>query len=402
MPTVAIISEYNPFHNGHKYQIDEIRRIFGEDTEIIAVMSGNYTQRGELAIAEKTVRAKSAVLGGANLVLEIPFPYSASSAEFYARAGVAIANSVGVVDYLSFGSELGDIDRLTKIADNMLSKNYKHALAEMQETDSQTGYARLCEQAYTKAFGADDKDVISMPNNILAIEYIKAIKSLNSKIEPHTIKRIGAGYNEEKITDSAYQSASAIRNALIENSDTAFDFMPDSTKNTYLTAKENGLYPSCDDALSPAVIASFLLNSHRDNTKIHDTAGGLYNRLLNNARKSTNISELVRLTETKHYTTARIKRSIWFSLFGVTSSDVRALPSYSQVLAMDSVGKQILKRIKKFGEIRLLTKPSATDTLSDAALAQKKIADAADALYGLTLPRKRTAEDALKFTPFVK
>ncbi len=402
MPTVAIISEYNPFHNGHKYQIDELRRIFGEQTEIIAIMSGNYTQRGALAIAEKTVRAKSAVLGGVNLVLEIPFPFSASSAEFYARAGVSIANSIGVVDYLSFGSEIGDIDQLTKIADNMMSERYLKKLSDMQKADSQTGYAKLCEQAYAELYGDDDRDVLSMPNNILAIEYIKAIKSLNSKIRPHTIKRLGAGYNEENITDSTYQSASAIRNTMRESEHTAYDFVPYSTKIAYLTAKDDGLYPSSSDAVSSAVITSFLLNSHREYPNIHDTAGGLYNRLLNNARKSTNISELVRLTETKHYTTARIKRSIWFSLFGVTSSDVRALPSYSQVLAMDSVGKQILKRIKKLGDIKLLTKPSATDSLPKAAIAQKKNADTADALFGLALPKKRTAEDALKFTPFVK
>ena len=112
MKIAAIIAEYNPFHNGHKYQLDKLRELLGEDTAIISVMSGNYVQRGEIAIADKTVRARAAVDAGVNLVLELPFPYSMASAEFFASAGVHIITSLGIVDYLVFGSESGDIDKL--------------------------------------------------------------------------------------------------------------------------------------------------------------------------------------------------------------------------------------------------------------------------------------------------
>ena len=130
MKTVAIISEYNPFHSGHEYQIQKIREEFGADTRIIAIMSGNYTQRGEMAIMDKSLRAECAVRCGVNLVLELPFPFSSSSAEFFSRSGVKIAHSLGVVDYLSFGSECGSIEELVNAAKNMSSKEYKALLKQ--------------------------------------------------------------------------------------------------------------------------------------------------------------------------------------------------------------------------------------------------------------------------------
>ena len=125
MKVAAIITEYNPFHNGHKYQVDKIRELLGDDTVVIAIMSGNFTQRGEIAIADKTVRAKAAVECGVNLVLELPFPFSMSSAEFFAKGGVYIANALGIVDYLVFGSECGNIRELSDIASIMLSSEYQ-------------------------------------------------------------------------------------------------------------------------------------------------------------------------------------------------------------------------------------------------------------------------------------
>ena len=124
MAVAAIITEYNPFHNGHAYQIAETRRLLGEDTRIVAIMSGNFTQRGELAFADKTARAKAACECGVDLVLELPFPFSMSSAEYFARSGVKIANELGIVDYLVFGSESGDISLLREIAENMLSSEF--------------------------------------------------------------------------------------------------------------------------------------------------------------------------------------------------------------------------------------------------------------------------------------
>ena len=169
MKTVAIIAEYNPFHNGHKYQIDKIRDILGEDTAIIAIMSGDYTQRGELAITDKTVRAKIAVLCGADLVVELPFPFSSSSAEFFARSGVKIATEIGA-DYLAFGSETGDIELITKIADTMMSDDFLTTLNDIKANKDYAalGYAQILEKAYNVVTDGNLDFDITGSNNILA------------------------------------------------------------------------------------------------------------------------------------------------------------------------------------------------------------------------------------------
>ena len=143
MKTVLIISEYNPFHKGHKYQIDDIRKNFGKDTAIIALMSGSYTQRGDVAVMDKFLRAKSAVLEGVNLALLLPFPYSCSSAEFFATAGVSIANSLGIVDVLAFGSECGDVNKIVTVAKNMLSEKFLTAFEKEKNGENFSVFIRL-------------------------------------------------------------------------------------------------------------------------------------------------------------------------------------------------------------------------------------------------------------------
>ena len=173
MRTVAIICEYNPFHNGHKYQIERVRDILGEDVCVIAIMSGNYTQRADVAIADKSVRAVSAVDEGVDLVLELPFPYSMASAEFFAEAGVSIADAVGA-DYLAFGAESGDISVLNGYADLMLDESYKERFDSLDATGAD-GYAKICEKASLELAKEQGLPPISFtPNNILALEYLKA------------------------------------------------------------------------------------------------------------------------------------------------------------------------------------------------------------------------------------
>ena len=400
--TIAIIAEYNPFHNGHKYHIDKVREEFGEDATVIAIMSGNYTQRAEVAFADKLLRASAAVDCGVNLVLELPFPFSSSSAELFASAGVSIADNLGVVDYLSFGSEDGNCDNLYDIATKLLSAEFKEALlsAQRKKEHEATGFASLTEAVYRSSFSYDGKS-FTTPNNILAIEYIKAIIKRKSLIKPHTIKRLGASYNDEKITDSMFQSATAIRGNINRGDFSAFDFVPDLAKNLYLSAHSKAELPCDYEKLSSAFISFFRLNSASAN-QIHDAEGGLYKRLANLSFKTNSISSLTELAATKKYTLARIRRAILFSFFGVTSSDVKAEPCYTQVLAMDSVGAKILKEIKKKGRISIITKPSATKTLDNVASHQKALSDAADSVFQLTKPGDTSGCYHMTFTPYIR
>lgn len=403
MKTVAIICEYNPFHNGHKHQIDEIRREFGEDTRIIAIMSGSFTQRGESAIMDKGDRAKCAVLAGVNLVLELPFPFSMSSAEFFASAGVAIADGLGIVDYLSFGSECGDIERLVSHSELASNNEYTALVDEMSASDecASIGYPKICEMAFERLYSRAAA-VSLTPNNILAIEYIKAIKRINSSIKPHTVTRKGAAFDEANITDGKIQSATAIRYKVSCGNFSALEFLPDVTKPVILEAIKCGAFPCDMERLAPAVISFFRLNPTDVSDAYHDAKGGLYNRIGAASFDANNISTLVSLSETKKYTNARIMRAIWYSFFGVTSSDVRVPPEYTQVLAFDGIGRACLKEIRGHGRISVLTKPSNTDGLSETAKRQKILSDRADSIFHLTRKDAISGTYSLKYTPFVK
>jgi len=403
MKVAAIIAEYNPFHSGHKYQIDKVRELLGPDTAIIAIMSGNYTQRGELAIADKTVRARAAIDCGVNLVLEIPFPFSMSSAEFYAGAGVSIANSSGVVDYLVFGSECGNVELLNSIAKNMLSEQFSSALEKRvnSEAYANEGYPLSIEFVYNELFG-NPGDVLSSPNNTLSLEYVKALIRSDSQIKPMTIKRVGAGYSDAYTDKSRFQSATALRNILLSNRNSAAEYMPPLSFEAFSSAFNTGLAPSKAELLDSAVISHLRLNPPCNECKIHDATGGLYNRLYDASLKVTAIKSLCEAVKTKKYTTARIMRAIWYSFLGVTSSEIRRLPAYTQVLGMDDVGRALLRRISKVSTIPVITKPSSTNGLCEAAALQKERARIADSVYMLSLGDNVRQDFAMAFVPYVK
>lgn len=401
---IGIICEYNPFHNGHLYQIERIREEFGEDTGIIAVMSGNFVQRGGVAIADKGVRAICAELSGVNLVLELPFPFSMSSAEFFARSAVHILDSLGCVDYISFGSESGSIEALEDIANAMLSNSFieEMNLLSRDENEKKRGYAALCESALRKVLNADVLDVTLTPNNILAIEYIKALKELKSNIKPHTIKRVGNAFSDETFSTGDIQSATSIRHSIESKDISALEYTPNITKEILLKEVKNGDFPCDSEKLSTAIITSLRLNSSAFSNDIHDTAGGLYNRLRELSFEANTLDGLIRSAETKKFTRARIRRALFYTLLGVTSSHVKALPAYTQLLATDLQGRTMLKTIRKHSSFPILTKPSDTKKLSEEALMQKKMADSADSVFQLTKPIPKDGNLALRFTPFVR
>ena len=398
MSTVAVICEYNPFHSGHLYHFQRIREEFGENTDIVAIMSGNFTQRGEPAIAPKSYRAAAALDCGANLVLELPFPYSSSSAELFATAGVTIAEKLGFVDYLSFGSESGDINTLKKVAQITASEEFKIAFASLSK-DKTMGYPERYEAAYKQVL-ADS--IPFTPNNILAIEYIRALNRIGSSIEPHTVERHGAGYNSENILITTHPSAMAIRTAVNTGDNDIINILPKESKAHFEKALKNGDFPASEKLISPAVISFFRLSPDSPSEIFHDAGDGLYNRLRSASFEASDISSLLELSATKIYTNARLRRTIWSIFLGVTSSDVKTAPAYTQVLALDTAGMKLLKSRRKGDDFFVLTKPSDTKEFSARALKQKLLSDKADSIYELTKPSPKSGKSAMKFTPYVK
>lgn len=404
MKIAAIVAEYNPFHNGHKYQIDRARDLLGKDTAIVVIMSGNYTQRGEVAIADKLIRAEAAVQCGVDLVLELPHPYSMSSAEFFAKSSIEIIDKLGVVDYLVFGVEDCTLDELYGYVETTESEEFRAVLKKLLSNPnySRLGYPKLCEKAYSQISKDKNTEKFSTPNNILAVEYLRALRTLKSDIIPTPITRKGAGYNDSYIIGEDLQSASAIRTLIMSNDSSAFDYIPENAKEVFLKAIKSGKMPSDEKRLSEALITGIRLNSPSLEDSILDASGGLYNRLTKLSFEANSIQSLMSLAETKKYTKARIRRAIWNMFFGVTSSEIRKSPAFTQILATSSLGRRVLKRIPKRTDFHIFNKPSRTKGLGEDVLCQKSRADRADSVYGLTLPCPNKGGYYLTVTPYVK
>ena len=402
MKTVAVIAEYNPFHKGHARQLAAVRRDFGEDSAVVAIMSGNFVQRGTPAVIGKFDRAKMAVDAGVSLVLELPFPYSMASAEYFAEAGVSIANDLGAVDALSFGSEAGDISLLSLTAHRMKDPDFKHALSlRLQSKEEKAkGYARVLSETFTEHFGEDVPVKLDLPNNILAISYISALQKFASPILPHTIPRKGT--DACGASPSVLAGATYVRDLLLSGkTEEALSHMPDETHAHACALIESGVAPVSPEALAPILLSHLRMEATGAPTPA-ECGGGVLRLLEKAAREAVSLSHLTSLAATKKYTDARLRRAALFSYFGVTPAHLKQKPLYSQVLAMDAKGQAILADIRKKTSIPLLTKPADLYKLSREAREQAERTYRADSVYALLFPTPQRADIFLRTAPYRK
>ncbi len=384
----GVVAEYNPFHNGHAYQLNKIREMGFE--KIVCVISGNSVQRGEFAISDKYSRAKAAVKCGADLVLELPYPYSSSGAEFFAAAGVHILNASGV-GTLCFGSECADIEQLKRAATVCESEDFKNAYKDL--SSSRFGTASAFFEAYKRVSG-DEFDFGS--NDLLGISYIRAIIKNGYDIEPVAIKREGSAYTEKKIENMTdYPSAMMIREA-IEKNVSVETFMPPESFEVLSECVCNGKAPCRIENIESAILAFFRLADAEDlsSDNIAECGGGLCERLCKCAHKSASYAEFVELAKGKKYTESRVKRAILAAMTGATEAEIRALPAYTLVLAMNRSGREILSGVRKLEkDIDFYTKPA------DAPIS--KSAERLDALYALANPKPTKSGEFIMSSPFV-
>ena len=402
MKTLGIVCEYNPMHAGHKRQIDFARANGAEC--IVCVMSGNYTQRGELAIADKYTRATAAVSLGADLVLELPFPFSSMSAEFFARAAVHILGSVGV-DTICFGHECEDVSTLFSAADIFLSDSFKNTLS----ASGSTGTAKSFFDAYREASG-DSYTLCS--NDILGAYYIAAAKSLFPNMSFMPIRRNGADYKEDKLLENTLPSATAIRNAIrggdgFETLDEAV--LPKAVADVLQAAKEDGICPVYADAisgeilsylrlLSPTDITSRAINVSGGGTSVLDDGCGILSRISNQSFCAKNYSELLSLSYNSKFTNARINRVLLFSLFGVSDAFKSYLPDYTSLLSASKIGREYLSIIRKTGEFNIVTKPADAPKDSPAY----KTGRLADIMYTSAMGKNTDAQYFLLQKPYIE
>jgi len=325
MKIAAIISEYNPFHYGHKYQVDMLRASgYGI---IIAVMSGSVVQRGELACADKITRAGAAVECGVDIVVELPCPFSCASAEYFAYAGVFAAEALGA-DVLSFGSECGDISLLEG-----------HASVENNA------------KAGEGAAGAELLGTDFLSNDILGIEYVRAIKRLGASITPLVHKREGGAYLSES-TDTEYPSASAIRRLILEGKIAGVkDCMPEAAFSVLLPGFERYSARDRERVLFGMIASEFLYTPTDRLSSFAFLSGGLAGRMKRAAEGAYDLDDFYRLASTKVYTNGRIRRASICAVCGVEASVMKSTPEYLSLLAVSGKGREYLSSRKTEIEI---------------------------------------------------
>lgn len=356
MKIAAIICEYDPFHRGHKRQIEIIRENFGEDTAIISLMSGSTVQRGRLSVYPKQLRAEAAIRCGSDLVLELPCPWSCSSAEFFATGAVSVLNSLNAVDVLAFGSECGDLEHLTRVAEATSSDSYLSAI----RAEGKGGHIKASEDILRDTCGVA---LPSSPNDILGVEYISALMKTKSGIMPFTYKR------EEG------WSATESRRLLSDGADPS-EMIPEEAMSVF-----GGTSLTDSDIYSAVALHVIRASDEETLSPYFGMNGGVSGLIKNRAEEVNNVDELVSACTGKSYTSARIRRAILSAVLKITESDVRSTPSFTTLLAANERGRAVLHRIKKTSCVPIISKvadgmsdPDVSDALSISLRADKLMA----------------------------
>lgn len=335
MKIVGIICEYNPLHLGHVKQFHMIRSRLGEDTAIVCLMSGNFVQRGAPAIIDKTLRAKAAVNCGADLVLELPVHYALSSAEGFAAGGVRILGSF--CDYLCFGAENPDCAKLIKTASALLSDGFPPVLRKYLDRGISFPAAR---QAALEEMGLDG-ELLASPNNILAVEYCKAILSQGCSMEPLPVHRMGGYHAQTADTDNP--SATAVRSLMLENGGWK-NFVPEAARGIFATAPLHTL-----DAGERAILGRLRTMTDAEFESLPYGSEGLWRKFMHACRSEATLDGIIAATKSKRYTRTRIDRMILCAFLGITLQDMFSPIPYTRVLAFNDRGRSALRSARQTG-----------------------------------------------------
>ena len=383
MKILGIIVEYNPFHSGHLYHLFKAKEITGADY-VVAVISGNFLQRGEPAIINKWARTKMALNAGVDLIIELPFVFSTQDANGFAFGAVKLLDSLQIIDYLCFGCETDNLDTLYSVSNflHIEPQKYKELIVHNSKNGYEFPRARaqaLCE--YHRIFGIDGLEKISplelskllkYPNNILALEYIKHLINLKSKIKPMAIKRMGAGYHQKNIKGKI-SSATSIRNEILSSLSspkTDLFILNDKIKSTIpqsgfpILEKElrEGRGPITSDSYRQYILATLRRMSLEDISRVQGVTEGLENRIKKASLKSSTVEQLINSIKTRRYTRTKIQRMILHLMMSLSKKDVKTFnrygPLYARVLGFSKKGKTLLRTIKKSSSTPLISKLS--------------------------------------------
>lgn len=384
MKICGIVAEYNPFHNGHKHQIEAVRRKLGDDVCVVACMSGDYVQRGEAALMNKSLRAEAAVRGGADLVLSLPLRYSLSSAQGFADGAIKILGRVGA-DYLAFGAEDVDIEALSALAVLIAERDVVAGTIKNMEGGLSFALARERE-LYNRI--KEKASIISKPNNLLAVEYLRSVKEQGFDMEPIAVKRAGAAHDGGAEGDIA--SASHIRELIRGGKlSEAARYMPPESFKVLKEAHGKGLVLDELSRLDCAVTAVLSRLTADDMSRLPDASEGLENRLFDAAQRGRSFDEIAMAAKTKRYALSRIRRMLFCAFLGVEKKP--GLPNYTRVLAFNERGRQALSSLPEYEDFAFVTKPAAVKHMPQI-LPEFEPEAAAAAAYDRALPSYLTLD----------
>lgn len=377
---VGIIAEFNPFHNGHKYLLETVKQ--KTNKRIVAIMSGAFVQRGGIAVTDKLTRARMALLNGADLVIELPVAFSHNTAQKFAMGAVATLGACGVIDTLAFGSESGNTNGIKKAADILANEPSEVSEKVKKLMADGLPYPSARQIAYDGYF---DTELLSTPNDILAIEYMRACRVLGFDFKPLAIKRKGTNHDSENVTDTI-ASATEIRRR-ISLGDSFSDFMPSSDFEVYSPTQ-----------LDTAVISNLRLISAETLSSISEVTEGLENKFIAVSRDVDNVNDLCMAVKSKRYTLSRIRRIAYSSLIGLTKDIADLPPSYIRVLGANEAGRTLLREMKEKATLPVITKPA--DYAGDAIF---NLNSRAEDIFSLCANNEnlRRAGNDLRMTPVI-
>lgn len=361
---LGIIAEYNPFHNGHLYHLENSKKITGCDYTV-AIISGNFTQRGSTSIVDKWSKTKMALKNGVDLVIELPVLYSISSAENFADGSIKILDSLGIVDYLSFGAETSDIETLKNIASILFDEpeDYKKLLSAQlnkglsfpkARENALIDYIKNCNNTDIYANNKLDlknyNEALSSPNNILGIEYLKALKKYNSLIKPICVKRFESEYNSIDFSNDI-ASATAIRKlAKSKDYDVIKNLVPNDTYSILLENIKNGHIVEDLNVFEKEIVYVFRKMSIEEIANLPDVSEGLEFAIKDAVNSCNKVSELLNLLKSKRYTQTRLQRILLYALLGITKQDMEFSKNtvpYVRVLGFNENGKKLVSEISR-------------------------------------------------------
>ncbi len=357
MKITAVICEYNPFHKGHEYHIQKIKEACPENL-VVAIMSGNFVQRGDVAVFDKHTRANAAILSGCDLALELPTHFSLSSAEFFALGGVRLANALGLDCTLSFGAETPDKEALLKVARLLADEPDEFKAALQVGLAKGKSYPQARSDAAKAILGDAAAEILESPNNILAVEYIKAIIKTNSDADFLPIGRKGADH-DSLAENSGFASASLIRSK-IAHGQNYFELCPPNAVELFRTAPLHSV-----KTLDAPILGHIIKMSPEELRNVPDVAEGLENRILAAAMEAQSVDELIEKVKTKRYTHSRIRRILLCAYLGIKKEDREQNPRYIRILAHNENGQKVIAAAKKTAAVPLVRNTAQVNKLKD-------------------------------------